>query len=767
MDRELAKALDAALEAFAAPNCSARRARARLGSLAVAAAAAAAAGAPAALSGAHVRRLQEGLASAETAEQANLHLDVALKVSNAPTMAVQLAGAAGMAGAIAAALQRWPREPCAATAVHMLAAMLAALSGREGPEMQGFIDALIAPPHDIVGELLAAAARAPRGQRPAGERCDASAAMYALGALVAAHKAGGHPVKAAELAARCAAHEAALLAAVRVLNCEEALHHRPHLFIYTLCHKPASAATAARVEGLAAAVASRFVRVACVPNGGGWLELLASLVEATERATGEVAAVPGALAALVRFLNSADDSDRAAAAHVVAAVAAPPAGTRMPGSSRVCWTALVAGGALMKASNDCGPWAKGALQALLIASPGALAAAARKLDAAEPASLIDTPVLSILHALLGSSQDSDPQPWRVSAAALPALTPAIARALAACLECGTAPGGEPGAAAASVRNLRLSADLCAAISGWLLLPGGHASAAAVETAAAASAQCTGRDMSPRECMAAACSAALAAAPSLEAVLRRRVEALQADAATVAASEASSQAAEAWALARVSGLVGTASAGAPVQPPASTYAGRELAVLCTVQGVLAACSVVAMTPAAADAGAAAEAAGAGAGRDRVNEAACSSRLRQQEQPPRPSAGSGRSSSGGGGDRSSSSGAAAAASDAGGVQGSELASAAGLAGQPGLSCLQCSGAAAPGGGPLLLCRGCRSVRFCSDECQKLGWGAGHKAQCPALRAARKQRLRQEERARRGGNAPPGAPDGSGGGGDSHAG
>ncbi|KAI8470189.1 MAG: hypothetical protein J3K34DRAFT_421311 [Monoraphidium minutum] len=52
----------------------------------------------------------------------------------------------------------------------------------------------------------------------------------------------------------------------------------------------------------------------------------------------------------------------------------------------------------------------------------------------------------------------------------------------------------------------------------------------------------------------------------------------------------------------------------------------------------------------------------------------------------------------------------------------------------SCLQCGAATAPGGGPLKVCRGCRAVRFCSEECLRLAWRAGHKEACAALRAAR---------------------------------
>ncbi|KAI8472886.1 MAG: hypothetical protein J3K34DRAFT_519422 [Monoraphidium minutum] len=55
--------------------------------------------------------------------------------------------------------------------------------------------------------------------------------------------------------------------------------------------------------------------------------------------------------------------------------------------------------------------------------------------------------------------------------------------------------------------------------------------------------------------------------------------------------------------------------------------------------------------------------------------------------------------------------------------------------------CGRATALDGGRLLVCTGCRSVRFCSEECQKLGWKGGHKAQCAALKAARLQQAQQE--------------------------
>ena len=37
------------------------------------------------------------------------------------------------------------------------------------------------------------------------------------------------------------------------------------------------------------------------------------------------------------------------------------------------------------------------------------------------------------------------------------------------------------------------------------------------------------------------------------------------------------------------------------------------------------------------------------------------------------------------------------------------------------------AVEGGGEMQLCGGCRAVRYCSTECQRLHWRAGHKQAC----------------------------------------
>ena len=45
-------------------------------------------------------------------------------------------------------------------------------------------------------------------------------------------------------------------------------------------------------------------------------------------------------------------------------------------------------------------------------------------------------------------------------------------------------------------------------------------------------------------------------------------------------------------------------------------------------------------------------------------------------------------------------------------------------------------------LKVCSGCKMVRYCSRECQKEHWRAGHKRECAALRESRKQMLKGEE-------------------------
>jgi hypothetical protein len=55
-------------------------------------------------------------------------------------------------------------------------------------------------------------------------------------------------------------------------------------------------------------------------------------------------------------------------------------------------------------------------------------------------------------------------------------------------------------------------------------------------------------------------------------------------------------------------------------------------------------------------------------------------------------------------------------------------------PDRCCAMCGAASGAGGGLLRLCSGCRSVRYCSQDCYKAGWKGGHRQECAALAAAR---------------------------------
>ena len=68
--------------------------------------------------------------------------------------------------------------------------------------------------------------------------------------------------------------------------------------------------------------------------------------------------------------------------------------------------------------------------------------------------------------------------------------------------------------------------------------------------------------------------------------------------------------------------------------------------------------------------------------------------------------------------------------------------GIRAASGRVCSMCGGppSASSGGGAAKLkaCGRCRSVRYCSQECQKKHWGeGGHKAACPQLREMREGR------------------------------
>ena len=51
-----------------------------------------------------------------------------------------------------------------------------------------------------------------------------------------------------------------------------------------------------------------------------------------------------------------------------------------------------------------------------------------------------------------------------------------------------------------------------------------------------------------------------------------------------------------------------------------------------------------------------------------------------------------------------------------------------------CFRCGAAEPPAadGGKHKLCGGCHSRLFCSPDCHKAAWGAGHKAECKLLAA-----------------------------------
>ncbi|KAI8470847.1 MAG: hypothetical protein J3K34DRAFT_468753 [Monoraphidium minutum] len=433
-----------------------------------------------------------------------------------------------------------------------------------------------------------------------------------------------------------------------------------------------------------------------------WLAVLAAIMTADPAAAVEAARVPSCLVELVGQLDSDDAAVRRDAASTLAAAAAAAEGrpqrldilrqaealpglaallaregtaAQCPAGCATCWGAAAAADALTAASGGA---AAGELGRRLMAALVSLVAIAHQLEAPGAPSLLESEegasFLALPRALTAAAQQSPSLRWRLSTAAAPVLLRATAHALAKGLSRSGGGGGGGGDAGAGP-------DAGA--------PGRQEGAVAfahLEALAVGGAISRGA-LTPRERADVARRAALAAAPGLEAALRLRCGALRARGAAAAP-----------AVQDVGGADGGGGFGA----------GAELTVL---TGLL---RLLSPPPSATQAAAAA------AGEPRG--AAAASAPARNEEPPAPS--SGGSGSGGAGP------------SGGGAPGVQQGPAAVTAQPPLPGCLHCGSAAGPGGARLKVCRGCRAVRFCSQDCYVCAWRGGHREACAALRAAREE-------------------------------
>ncbi|KAI8471695.1 MAG: hypothetical protein J3K34DRAFT_458211 [Monoraphidium minutum] len=780
-DARLDRALSAALDAFAAPSgCSTQRGQALMQALM---AAAHAAGPGAALGAASAGRLRQSLAAAASPQQAHWVLCAAMAVCGSAARRTEFAGTPGAAGAVAALLSRWSGGRCAGPAADLAAFLLSSQDGDES-KPYAFATALLAAPGDAPGALLSVAAGAGRPSPS-----EQAGALFALGTLTTLLSDAG-AAEAPRLLTRCANDAHALRAAARLLAgggggdaagataaSSAALAYKeaqgPLKFLQALSCDKDGLDAAARTEGVAAAVAARLVR-ARGPQGDvikwrSWLAVLSPIMTSALPAAAEAAAVRGALPALVGLLNSDETEVRCDAARAVgvAALASPDAKRallRLPtlaalvallrregaegtcaGDCSTCWGAFMAAAELTHGEGAEEP--RRTLAALLAASPGALAAAARLLEAIPPSDLAfkSAPLLAVIGIPLADDCDADV--WRrYSAAAMPALLPAAARALAARLEGGAPPGAADAALgyAASVRNAELLTIVSMTARSWWELEAGELAPAAAPAEAPAAAAAppagSGGAAQLRERLGAARAAVLAAAPGLEAALQRRAAELRAAGADAAAGAGSGAAAAASGVAQDD----------LAQDDLAIAQGTEMSVIRSLRALLSA----GRSPSpAADlrlaVGRLTLAAAAEAEAEAEDKAVAASGGLRQEPPSHHGGGSSGTGSGGsqgtsGASGASGSGASGASGGSGGTGSTlraEQAPAAAAAAPPVPTCQQCGSATAPGGGRPPLCRGCRSVRFCSAECQAAGWRAGHKAECAQLEAARQERLRAE--------------------------
>ncbi|KAI8463280.1 MAG: hypothetical protein J3K34DRAFT_496160 [Monoraphidium minutum] len=365
--------------------------------------------------------------------------------------------------------------------------------------------------------------------------------MFVLGCLIPLLHASD-PGAAAQLARRCAACPPVFEAAVRLLMDESASGRQasgPSHFLATMTRPyDPTVIKPVRVQGLAGRLAAGLACARAAPHGAllrARLLVLAAQSEVCELSAAEAAAVPGALPALVRLLNSGDRDVRRDAARTIAAVArycpdAHGALLRLPTLTAMvsllrrdgaagecvqrcstCWAAVGAAGALTAVAGEGRrEEAARALAALLLSAPGALAAVARQLGAYSAPDYSAVCFLYLLDSLGRGASGSGELRWRTSAAALPALLPAAARALALSLEadsriCFQAYEG----GAVDTRETTLAAALEQYISGWLSAPTGSSNEGGGEQGSGG-----GTAASPAERRDAAARAVLNAAPGL-------------------------------------------------------------------------------------------------------------------------------------------------------------------------------------------------------------------------------------------------------------
>ncbi|KAI8470849.1 MAG: hypothetical protein J3K34DRAFT_458659 [Monoraphidium minutum] len=636
----LNRALAAALDAIEYPGCSAERADARLRELA-AAAAAAPPNAELGGGGAAARRLQAGLAAAASPEQASRLLRAAeLLCENQRDTppgerCLQLAAAPGMGAALAALLARWPAEECTVQAAVVLGNCLLNLdtdgSGDGSAESAALAAGVLPAPHDVAGTLITL------------ERAQALRVLALLMRLLRTRDAAA----AEALRARCAAHEPAVAAAARLACLLGCFSSKP----------AASAPRPRRVDGCAGGAVMFFWilwtlgSLGCGGLWREWLAILAAIMTADPAAAVAAARTPCCVVELIGQLDSDDAAMRRDAASALGAAAAAEgrpqqldilrqtevlpglaallaregAAAPCPGGCAACWGAAAAADALTAASGGA---AAGELGRRLMAAPQSLFAIAHQLEAPGAPSL-------------GTPTGGGGGGGGGNAGAGP-------------------DAGAPGRA--SQRNRVLGESLSLQIFGWAFLAttGQEAAAAAHLQALAAAGAISRGALTPRESSDATRHAALAAAPGLEAALRR------------------------------CGCGGGR--------------GRRRAACGGGTG-----------------------SGAGAGGTGGADDGGGRRAERRRSHQHPSAAGGAPSGGG-------SGSGGAGPSGGGAPGVQQGPVAAAAHPPPSGCLHCGSAVGPGGARLKVCRGCRAVRFCSQDCYVRAWRGGHRAACAALRAAR---------------------------------
>ncbi|KAI8472905.1 MAG: hypothetical protein J3K34DRAFT_502069 [Monoraphidium minutum] len=589
--------------------------------------------------------------------------------------------------------------------------------GRGLEECAAFAAALLAAPGDAAGALLdvAVAAGAHSRERGLAAGPTRTAAFDCL-ALLALHHTGD-AAATAQLLARYDACVPAVHVAARLLapgaaddggdggagdggaggagdsgGGDSRGQQGPISYLRLVCADPAVCQEAAAIKGLAGAVAANVAATRGTRACQKAVQLLAALVGARPAALAEAEAAPGALAAAVGLMGGSSREARVAALAVVRGVARGVAASR---AALLRLPALAALAALLQREADAGACPGGCAKC----SSAFAAAAGLTLDKADARTLA---------ALLAGT----PGALAAVAQQLEAAVPSVlmdsdleALVFGLCVTCsdnGEELGWRLSAAAAPALLPTAARALaaCLAASGG---GGGAFGGGGGGDSVASVAWTTMRESRTIRNLAQTLSRLI---DGWRHVPDERRAAMAAAAGWGAEASAS-------AAACVRAATGAARAAAP---------GLQAALLQGAAALRAAQEPTATPPPSGGPVAAAEAAAV--------EAATESS----------GGGSSRHSSGGG---SGASGSDASGSGCSPSEATQAAAATPAPAPPPLSCLQCGGATMADGARLKLCKGCRSVRFCSDACLNLGWKAGHKAQCVALKAARLQRAQQEAR------------------------